>query len=139
MVRTVGPFLFFPGGAPPELEDTTMAAFSLTPASFRFVKNDPLAGARPLAPELRDALLGVDGCLKCHAFRGMGAHAHHVRASDGKAHGGFALPLEDYPREVLRRFLFDQAAVADGFGVTPLPIEPGVAKALFAVVATKSP
>lgn len=135
MARAVGPFLFFPRGAPPDLEDTTMAAFSLSPSSFQFVNDDPIAEARAIASaDLRAALLGADGCLKCHGLHGMGAKAHHVRAVDGKPHGGFALALESYPSGVLDRFLFDQKTVAAGFGVTPLTIAEPTAKELLAYV-----
>jgi hypothetical protein len=133
MVRTLGPFLFFrQGPPPPHLEDTTMAGMSLEPSSFQFTEVDPLRSTRAAAtPELASALLGQDCCLKCHALRGEGAHAHHVRARDGKAHGGFALALESYPPDVLRRFLFEQDAVAASFGVTPLPIDSTAANVLF--------
>jgi hypothetical protein len=130
MIRPVGPFIVFPNGAPSHLTDTTLATFALTPESFRFTKDDPWRVARVLAPELQAALTGGDGCMKCHVFRGAGAHAHHVRASDGKAHGGFALPLDEYPREVLHRFLFDQERVAASFGVEPLRVAPATAKAI---------
>jgi hypothetical protein len=141
MVRAVGPFLFFPNGPPPDLEDTTMAAFSLSPGSFQFVNEDPIAKARAIpSADLRSALLGADGCLKCHGLHGMGMgmgmapKAHHVRANDGKPHGGFALALEAYPKGVLDRFLFDQKTVAAGFGVTPLTIPEPTAKELLAYV-----
>jgi hypothetical protein len=137
MTRPVGAFLFFPNGEPPEIEDTTLAGFGLTPASFRFTKDDPLARIRSLSPELRDALSGRDGCLKCHSLHGAGARAHHVRANDGQPHGGFALPLEEYTRDVLQRFLFDQDTVAASFGVDPLHIDPPTANALFEMISVK--
>jgi hypothetical protein len=130
MIRPVGPFIVFPNGAPPHLADTTLATFALEPESFRFVKDDPWSVARGAAPALKEALIGGDGCMKCHAFRGAGAHAHHVRAIDGKPHGGFALPLDEYPPEVLHRFLFDQESVAASFGVSPLRVAPDTAKAI---------
>ena len=134
MIRPVGPFLFFPKGAPAHLRDTTLATFALE--SFDFEKDDPLASVRKLSPVLRATLTGNDGCLKCHSLRGAGAHAHHVRALDGKAHGGFALPLEEYRPDVLRRFLFEQEAVAAGFGVAPLNVPPDVRTALFDLART---
>jgi hypothetical protein len=135
MVRAVGPFLFFPNG---DFEDdTTQAPFSLAPGSFQFVNEDPIAKARAIkSGDLRSALLGADGCLKCHGLHGMGAKAHHVRAIDGKAHGGFALALESYPNDVLDRFLFDQKKVAAGFGVTPLTIPEPTAKQILSYVKT---
>jgi hypothetical protein len=136
-IRPVGPFLFFPRGAPPHLEDATMAGFGLAPNGFRFMKDDPLAVARGLPPDLREALVGRAGCLKCHSLRGAGARAHHVRAADMRPQGGFALPLEEYPEDVLRRFLFDQEAVAASFGVTPLTLPEPTASALFSLVTRR--
>lgn len=135
MIRPVGPFLFFPEGAPPDLND--LAAFGLTPRSFRFVKDDPLAVVLGLSPELRDTLAGRDGCLHCHSFRGAGARASHVRASDGKPDGGIALPLDQYTPDVLRRFLFEQEAVAASFGVDALPLPAPAATALYELVTRK--
>ena len=77
------------------------------------MENDPLAPLRSLTGGLREALIGEQGCLKCHNFRGVGARAHHALALDGKPYGAFGLPLEDYPSDVLRRFLFEQDAVAE--------------------------
>jgi hypothetical protein len=79
-------------------------------------------------------MIGTQGCLKCHAFHGAGARAHHALAESGQPYGAFALPLEEYPVDVLRRFLFDQEKVASSFGVVPLPVEPKVARQLFDVV-----
>jgi hypothetical protein len=130
MIRPTGPFLFFPRGAPQHLANTTVAPYGLTPSSFRFVEKDPLASVRHLPAALRESLIGREGCLKCHALRGEGARSHHVRALDGQPHGGFALPLEEYPPGVLHRFLFDQESVAEGFGVGPLAVAPPTAQAI---------
>lgn len=137
MIRPLGPFLFFPDGVPDQLRDNTLARFGLTADSFHFVEKDPLASTRGSSKELRDVLSGPEGCLKCHALRGEGARAHHVRAVDGKPHGGFALPLEEYPSDVLHRFLFDQETVAASFGVDPLKLSEPVATALEEHVARK--
>lgn len=137
MIRPTGPFLFFPGGVPVHLANTTLAPYGLTPSSFRFVEKDPLASVRGLKKELREALAGREGCLKCHTLRGEGARSHHVRAVDGAPHGGFALPLEEYAPDVLHRFLFDQEAVAESFGVGPLKIAEPTAKAIEELVAKK--
>lgn len=135
MIRPTGPFLFFPGGAPARLRTATLAPYGLTTTSFRFTEKDPLAAARASRPVLREALIGREGCLTCHALRGEGARAHHVRAADGKPHGGFALPLEEYPPDVLHRFLFEQKTVAEGFGVGPLEVSEPVAHAIEDLVA----
>jgi hypothetical protein len=130
MIRPTGPFLFFPGGVPEHLRNSTLAPYGLTPGSFRFVEKDPLASVRHVEASLRESLIGREGCLKCHALRGEGARSHHVRALDGQPHGGFALALEEYPPEVLHRFLFEQAAVAESFGVGPLKLAGATARAI---------
>jgi hypothetical protein len=99
------------------------------------VKNDPLAPLRSLTGGLREALIGAQGCVKCHNFRGVGARAHHALALDGQPYGAFGLPLEDYPSDVLRRFLFDQDAVAKSFGVRPLRAEATVAGQIIDLVS----
>jgi hypothetical protein len=91
------------------------------------VENDPLAPLRSLTGGLRETMIGEQGCLKCHAFRGVGARAHHALALDGKSYGAFGLPLEEYPTDVLRRFLFEQDAVAKIFDVKPLRVEKTIA------------
>jgi hypothetical protein len=55
-------------------------------------------------------------------------------ALDGKPYGAFGLPLEDYPSDVLRRFLFEQDEVAKSFGVMPLWVEKTAAEQLLEIV-----
>lgn len=127
LARPVGAFLHFPGtvdSAPPV---ATFADFALTPASFRVVANDPLAALRSLAKPLLRTLTAEQGCLQCHSMRGSGARSHHLRALDGQPVGGDALALEEYPRDVLQRFLFDQDEVAQIFGVAPIRVDREVA------------
>ena len=135
MIRPLGAFLHFPTPPPADLRNKTYAGFGLDAASFHWVKNDPLAPLRPLTGGVREALIGEQGCLKCHNFRGAGARAHHMRALDGEPYGAFGLPLEDYPSDVLWRFLFEQDAVARSFGVRPLRVEKTVAGQLFDLVS----
>ncbi len=45
-----------------------------------------------------------------------------MAASDGTAHGGFALPLESYPAEVWKNFIFDQNNGAAKIGASPNPV-----------------
>jgi hypothetical protein len=134
MIRPLGAFLHF-RTPPADLRDKTPARFGLDASSFHWVKNDPLAPYRSLTGGLREALIGEQGCLKCHSFRGGGARAHHALALDGKPYGAFALPLEDYSSDVLRRFLFEQDAVAKSFGVMPLRVEKTAAGQLFDLVS----
>jgi pimeloyl-ACP methyl ester carboxylesterase len=133
MIRPLGAFLHF-RTPPAEARNKTFAAFGLDAASFHWVANDPLGPLGSLTGGLREALAGEQGCIKCHNFRGIGARAHHALAADGKPHGAFGLPLEDYPSDVLRRFLFEQDAVARSFGVRPLRVEKTVAGQLLEMV-----
>jgi hypothetical protein len=134
MIRPLGAFLHFRAPPPAELRNKTYAPFGLDPTSFHWVEVDPLAPARGLTGELREAMIGEQGCLKCHKFRGAGARAHHVLAVDGKPYGAFGLPLEEYPTDVLRRFLFEQDAVAKSFDVLPLRVPKDAATQLFDMV-----
>ncbi len=137
MIRPLGAFLHFrtpPAEHASDLRNATYAPFGLDETSFRWVSQDPLAPVRATTGGLREAMIGPQGCLKCHAFHGSGARAHHTLADSGKPYGAFALPLEEYPTEVLRRFLFEQNKVAKSFGVVPLPVEPSVAGELLEMV-----
>jgi hypothetical protein len=134
MMRPLGAFLHFRSPPPAHLRNKSFAPYGLTAKSFRWTADDPLARVRDLSGNLRDVILGEQGCLKCHSFRGAGARAHHVTARDGTSHGAFALPLEEYPTDVLRRFLFDQDAVARSFDVAPLRVDRATAESLFDLV-----
>ena len=138
MIRHVGGFLHVPGEAveaPASMHVATLAAFALTPASFKVVDVDPLAVARNAPKPLAAALTNEQGCLQCHVLRGNGGRAHHLRAADGLVAEAHGLALEEYPRDVLRRFLFEQDAVAKSFGVGPLHVSATVANELLAEVA----
>jgi hypothetical protein len=135
LVRHVGAFLHVPGDAAEGLHVVTLADFALTTSSFRVTDKDPLAGARAMTKPVAATLTNEQGCLQCHALRGEGARAHHLRASDGKIAEAHGLALEEYPRDVLSRFLFEQDAVAKSFGVSPLHVAEPTAKLLFAEVA----
>jgi hypothetical protein len=134
MIRPLGAFLHFRTPPPADIRNRTYAAFGLDEMSFHWVENDPLSPLRSLTGGLREALIGEQGCLKCHEFRGVGARAHHTRALDGKPWGAFGLALEEYPGDVLRRFLFEQEKVADIFGVVPLRVEKDAAGELLDMV-----
>ena len=139
MVRHIGAFLYQPRaeseakGNP--FRVTTLADTALTTASFRVTSKDPLAIARTVPKLLGATLTNEQGCLQCHSLKGNGARAHHLRAADGQVAEAHGLPLEEYPRDVLRRFLFEQEAVAKSFGVSPLIVSKAVANELLAEVA----
>jgi hypothetical protein len=123
LARPVGAFLHFPHGSDSAPRVVTFADFALTISSFCLVKVDPLAAVRSLPKAVEQALTDSQGCLQCHSLRGAGSRSHHIRALDGKSTGGDALAFEDYPRDVLRRFLLDQDQVAEIFGVAPISLE----------------
>ena len=68
--------------------------------------------------------------------RGIGAATASLtlRRRTGKLHGGFALPLESYPAEVWRTFMFQQIEVAKRMGATPNIVSDGARQTLFDLV-----
>jgi acetyl esterase/lipase len=137
MIRPLGAFLHFPTPVPPELVNKSYAPFGLTAKSFHWQEQDPLAAVRDVPPAVLPTLIGEQGCLKCHSWRGAGSKAHHLLASDGKPYGAFALAFEDYPEDVLRRFLYEQESVAKSFEVSPLMVPKPIADELYALVTSR--
>lgn len=133
MARPLGAFIHFLKDLPPEIP-VHQAQFGLTEDSFRLVAEDPLAGLKDLRKDIYEALTFRNGCIYCHSLRGIGPQSHHVTASTGAAHGGLALPLEAYPPEVWKSFIFDQTNVAKKIGATPNPVAEGTRQAFFDLV-----
>ncbi len=98
------------------------AQYALTEKSFKLVAENPLAPLKDLRGDIYDTVTVRNGCVYCHEWRGLGSRSHHVAASDGTAHGGFALPLESYPAEVWKNFIFDQNNGAAKIGASPNPV-----------------
>ena len=122
MARPLGAFVHFRQPAPDRIDPKLFARFALTPDSFALSESDPLAPLRSL-PDAEHALVTEDlRCVSCHQLRGVGARAGHLRARDGELVGGFALPLEEYPASVWRRYCFDQIEVAEAIGANPVPL-----------------
>lgn len=121
MARPVGAFIYFLK-EPPEHIPVQSAQYALTEKSFKLVAEDPLAPLKDLRGDIYETVTSRNGCVYCHEWRGVGSRSHHVRASDGTAHGGFALPLESYPPEVWKNFIFDQNNVAARIGASPNPV-----------------
>ncbi len=121
MARPLGAFIYFLR-EPPEEIALQSAQYALTEKSFKRAAEDPLAPLKDLSRDLYDTVTFRNGCVYCHEWRGVGSRSHHVTASDGTAHGGFALPLESYPVEVWKNFIFDQNNVADKIGASPNPV-----------------
>ena len=133
LAMTLGAFVHFLNEPPRELAAQSWH-FALTENSFRRVKEDPLKTVRDVPKDVEDALTFRNGCVYCHSFRGVESRSHHVHAINGKPQGGFALPLESYPPEVWKTFMFDQEAVAKKMGATPNIVTEGARKPLFELV-----
>ncbi|TMB67487.1 MAG: hypothetical protein E6J54_20095 [Deltaproteobacteria bacterium] len=133
MARPLGAFIHFLKEPPDELAPQP-AQYGLTPESFRLAGKDPLASLRGLRKDIYEAMTYRNGCVYCHSFRGIDSRSHHVIASTGAPHGGFALPLSSYPAEVWKSFIFDQNKVANKIGASPNMVVPETRQALFDLV-----
>lgn len=133
MARPLGAFIHFLKEPPAELA-LQAAQFALTADSFRLAEQDPLARFRALPNPVFEALTHRNGCVYCHSFQGVGARSHHITASSGAAHAGFALPLEEYPPEVLKAFFFDQHGVAAKMGATPNLVDEEIRSVLYEMI-----
>ena len=133
MARPVGAFLYFLKPPPPKFRAQSWH-FALTEESFRLEEENPLVLLDRLPRKIVKVLTHRNGCIYCHSFRRAGSKSHHVLVSSGTPYGGFALPLEDYPQEVWKRFIFDQEAVAEQMGANPNIIEESVRRPLYDMV-----
>jgi len=133
LVMPLGAFIYFLKEPPQELAAQSWH-FGLTGDSFRRFKDDPLKAIRDVPQDVEQALTFRNGCVYCHTFRGVGSRSHHVHALTGQAQGGFALPLESYPAQVWREFMFNQTAVAKKMGATPNIVQENARQALFDLV-----
>jgi len=133
LAMTLGGFIYFLKQPPRELAAQSWH-FGLTENSFRRFKADPLKAIRDVPKDVEEALTFRNGCVYCHSFRGVGASSHHVHALTGKPQGGFALPLESYPPEVWKTFMFDQEAVARKMGAMPNSVSDAARRPLFDLV-----
>jgi hypothetical protein len=139
LARPLGGFLHFREQPPRELVSSVFGMFALTPESLSVSDQDPLAGLRTLDPGLQEFLTRDKACVSCHRFRGVGARAGHIRASDGELVGGFGLPLEEYPPEAWRRYVFEQQDVAAEIGATPVDLTPEWQRVLHRAVVDARP
>lgn len=133
MARPLGAFVHFLEEPPEEL-GLQAGQEALTTGSFRLTDSDPLAGLKDLPQDLYETLTFRNGCVYCHSLQGIGSRSHHVVASNGRSQGGFALPLESYPPEVLKSFIFNQEAVAKKIGASPNPVASKNREALFDLI-----
>jgi len=134
LARPAGALLYFALPPPTSVVPNSAGLFGLTLESFQLSDSDPLAALSDLEEADRNFLVRDEACVSCHQCRGVGARAGHIRASDGDLVGGFALPLEEYPPEVWRRYCFEQAAVASELGVRPVALSPEWQQRLFELV-----
>ena len=134
VARPMGAFLYFLDEPASPLRPGPFGRFALTTDSFELSEADPLQRFRDVPEDVFAVLTVENGCVGCHSFRGSEVRAGHLRALNAEPVGGFALPLESYSAEVLRRFLFDQAAVASEIGASPNAVRPGVAQTLLDLV-----
>ena len=130
MVRPLGAFIYFLEEPPPELAPQP-SFYALTENSFQWTEQDPLAPARSLPKALYQTLTFRNGCVYCHSIGGVGSQSHHIIAGGGRPHGGLALPLESYPEEVWKAFLFSQHEVAAQIGALPNVVDEETRQALY--------
>jgi hypothetical protein len=133
MARPLGAFIYFMQEPPAELQPEPRP-YALTIGSFRLTDKDPLASLRGVPKDAYEVLTYRKGCIYCHSFRGAGSRAHHILASTGAPHGGFALPLETYPPEVWKAFIFNQLDVAKKIGVSPKLVDGKARQAVYDLV-----
>ena len=117
MARPAGAFIHFLEEPPPELIRQA-PYYGLTENSFQLVEQDPLASLKDLPKEVYEAMTFRNGCVYCHSFRGIGSKSYHITAADNRPHGGLALPLESYPENVWKTFVFDQDEAAAKIGAS---------------------
>lgn len=133
LAMPLGGFIYFLEPPPRELTAQSWH-FGLTADSFRRAQADPLKPIRDVPKNVEEALTFRNGCIYCHSFRGAGAESRHVNALNGKPQGGVALPLENYPPDVWKAFMFDQENVAKKMGATPNIVGESARQTLFELV-----
>jgi arylformamidase len=133
MARPLGAFIHFLKKPPQELPPQG-AQYGLTENSFKLMAADPLGPLQGLQKGLYDTITVRNGCVYCHSLRGVGSRSHHVTAATAAQHGGLALPLESYPPEVWKSFIFDQESVARKIGASPNMVADPIRQSLFDLV-----
>jgi acetyl esterase/lipase len=133
MAQPVGAFIHFLEAPPAELAPRSWH-YALTEDSFRLSEEDALASLKEFSKEVYEAFTHRNGCIYCHSFQGIGSRSHHTLMSNGAAHGGFALPLEKYPPEAWKAFIFQQEEVAEKMGATPNVVDESARQFLYDLV-----
>lgn len=138
MARPLGAFIHFMEEPPDEMVRQA-PYYGLSESSFALSREDPLRPLRDLPKDVFEALTSRSGCVYCHKFRGVGSESGHITAIDPRRHGGFALPLESYPEEVWKRFVFDPDEAARLIGASPNPVIEEARQALYDIVVKARP
>jgi arylformamidase len=133
MARPLGAFIHFLEPPPPELIRQA-PYYGLTENSFKLSTDDPLGSLKAMPKEVYEAMTVRNGCVYCHSFRGIGPQSHHVTESGNKPHGGLALPLESYPENVWKEFIFNQEETAKKIGASPNVVDEEARQALYDLV-----
>ncbi|HKY01912.1 MAG TPA: alpha/beta hydrolase, partial [Burkholderiales bacterium] len=133
MVLPLGAFVYFEEVPPPRLK-AQLWHYSLTSSGISRSATDPLAAVRGHLPELLEVITAKNGCMYCHMLGTTGSRAHHLTAREAQAHGGYALPLENYPAEVIDAFLDHQEETALKMGATPNAVDKSVRHGLRALI-----
>lgn len=133
MARPLGAFIYFLNEPPYELRPQH-SHYALTINSFQLVDRDPLTLLGDVPKDVYEALTYRNRCIYCHSFRGIDSRSHHILASTGAPHGGFALPLESYPPDVWKAFIFNHHATAAKIGASPNVVQEETRQALYDLV-----
>jgi acetyl esterase/lipase len=134
LARPMGAFLYFLEEPEKPLLPPTLGHFGLSEEGFALSEEDPWVRLRGVDSELLHTFGVGGGCLQCHAFRGVGSRAGHLRALDAQPQGGFGLPLVEYPPEVWRRFVFEPWLTAERVGALGHPVAGAAAQKLHDLV-----
>jgi hypothetical protein len=133
MARPLGAFIHFLEPPPPELVRQA-PYYGLTENSFKLSEGNPLAALKDLPKEVYEAMTIRNGCVYCHSFRGIGSESHHATEAANRPHGGLALPLESYPENVWKDFIFNQEEAAKKIGASPNIVDEEARQALYDLV-----
>ena len=136
MHRGLGAFVHFrkSGGAPDMLQPRFTAPFSIAGDGLSTDTSSPLEDFGDLPEELIPAFTWQNGCFSCHKINGIGSRSFHNTAANGKAYGGYAIDLEDYPPDVWKRFIFEQRKAAAMIGANPNTVEAAVREPIYKLV-----
>jgi hypothetical protein len=126
-VRLLGPFLYFRKELDMDLGVPLLLRSALSLEGITFSDEDPLKPIETYPEHIQRVITVENKCIYCHEIEGFGGRYHHIDAMTMEPQGGIALPLVEYPPEVMNAFLFDQVNTAKKIGMTPNPLKESVA------------